>query len=77
MGLCYLFRTATESALNTIHSSVSRLAESQEEIAHAVDENILVINTTTGEMSENRQDLKNIIGSLASLDVKLGNFTQH
>ena len=45
-GLSYLFRTATESDLNTICSSVSILAKSQGEIAHAVDENILVINIT-------------------------------
>ena len=36
-GLSYLFATATESDLNTLCSSVSRLAKSQEEIAHVVD----------------------------------------
>ena len=43
-SLSYLSGTATESDLNTICSGVSRLAKSQEEIAHDVDENILVIN---------------------------------
>ena len=46
-----------KSYLNTIHSSVSRLAKNQEEIAHVVDENIWVINITRVEMSENRQAL--------------------
>ena len=49
-GLSYLFETATESDLNTLCSSVSRLAKSQEEIAHVVDENISVINITRVEM---------------------------
>ena len=75
-GLSYLFGTATESDLNTIHSSISRSAKSQEEIAHAVGENILVLNITRVEMSENRQDLNKIISSLVKLDVKLGNITQ-
>ena len=43
-GLSYLFGTATDAYSNTICSSVSRLAESQEEIAHVVDENVSVIN---------------------------------
>ena len=52
-GLSYLFETATEACLNTTPSSVRRLAKSEEEIAHVVDENILVINITRVEMSEN------------------------
>ena len=62
--------------MNIICSGVSRLAKSQEEIAHVVDENISVINITRVEMSENRHALNKIIGSLANLDVKLGNITQ-
>ena len=50
-GLSYLFGTATESDLNTIHSNISRLTKIQEEIAHVVDENISVINMTTVKMS--------------------------
>ena len=72
-GLNYLFGTATESDLNTICSSFSRLAKSQEMIANAVDENISLINITRVEMSENRQALNKIIGILANLYVKLGN----
>ena len=53
-GLSYLFGTATESDLSTITSSVSRLAKSQEEIAHVVDENTSAIRRTRVEMSENR-----------------------
>ena len=75
-GLSYLFGTATESDLNEICSSVSRLAKSQEEIAHIVDKNISVINITRVEISEYRQTLNTIIGSLANLDVKLSNITQ-
>ena len=75
-GLSYLFGTATESDLNTICSSVSRLKKSQEEIAHVVDENILEINITRVEMSENRQAVNKFIGSLTNLDVKFGNITQ-
>ena len=75
-GLNYLFGTATESDLNTMCSSISRLTKSQEEIAHVVDENILVITITRVEVSENRQALNKIIGSLRHLDVKLGNITQ-
>ena len=75
IGWClnYSFRTATESDLNTMCSSVNRLAKSQEEIAHVVDENIAVMNITREEMSEERQALNEIIGSLADLDVELGN----
>ena len=77
MDLSYLFRTATESDLNAIYLRVSRLTKSQEEIAHVVDENILVINITRVEsVSENRQALNKIIGSLANLDVKLGNIRE-
>ena len=54
-GLSYLFGTATESDLNTIQSGISRLAKSQEEIGHVIDENISVINITRVEMSDNRQ----------------------
>ena len=45
-GIIYLFQAATESDLNTICSSVSRLANSEEEIGHVVDENMSVINIT-------------------------------
>ena len=72
-GLTYLAGTATESDLNTIYSSVRK---SQEEIANVVDENILVINITRVEMSENIQALNKINGSIANLDAKLGNITQ-
>ena len=71
-SLSYLFGTD----FNTLHSSVSRLAKSQKEIAHVVDENISVINITRVEMSENRQALNKIIRSLANFDVKLCNITQ-
>ena len=57
MGVTYLFETATESDLNTIYSSISRLTKSQEEIAHVIDENISEIIITRVEMSENRQAL--------------------
>ena len=59
-----------------MHSSVSRLTKSQEEIAHVVNENILVINIARVEMSESRQALTKIIGILANLIVKLGNIAQ-
>ena len=54
-SLSYLFGSTTESNLNSIHSSVSRLAKSQEEIAHAVDENVSLINITRVAISESRQ----------------------
>ena len=75
-GLSYLFGTATEFDLSTKFSSVSRLAKCQEETAPIVNENISVINITRVEMSENRKIKNKIIGSLANLDVKLGNITQ-
>ena len=75
-GLSYLSGTATKSDLNVICSCVSRLVKSQEEIAPVVDENTLLINITRVEMSENRPALNKMIGSLANLDVKLGNITQ-
>ena len=56
----YIYGTATEYDLNTKCSSVSRLAKSQEEIAHVVNENISVINITRIEMSENRKALKEL-----------------
>ena len=74
-GLGYLFGTAAESNLNTIHSNVSRLVKTQVEITHVVDENILVINITRVEMSE-KTTLNKIIGSLANLDVRFGGITQ-
>ena len=37
-GLSYLFRTTTESDLNTKHSSISKLVKIQEEIGHVVHE---------------------------------------
>ena len=75
-GHSYLFGTATESDLNTICSGVSRLAKSQEEIAHVLDDNFSVINITRVEMPEYRQALNKIIENLANLDVQLGNVTQ-
>ena len=45
-------------------------------MAHIIDENILVINVTRVEMSENRQDINKSIGSLSLLDSKIGNITQ-
>ena len=75
-GLSYLFGTDTGSNFKTIHPSVSRLIMSQEVIAYVVDKNILVSNITRVEMSENKQTLNKIVGSLENLDVKLGNVTQ-
>ena len=69
-GLSYLFETATEPDLNTICSSASRLAKSQDEIAHVVNENILVINKLRVEMSENRKALNKIFRILVKVDVK-------
>ena len=45
-------------------------------MAHIMDENILVINITRVEMSENRQAINKFIGSLSLLDSKIGNITQ-
>ena len=45
-------------------------------MAHIIDGNILVINITRVEMSENRQAINKIIGSLSLLDSKIGNITQ-
>ena len=45
-------------------------------MAHIIDENISVINVTRVEMSENRQAITKIIGSLSLLDSKIGNITQ-
>ena len=56
-GPSYLFKTATESDLNTIRSNVSRLAKSQDEVACVLDENIFVINITRVEMPKNTQAL--------------------
>ena len=53
-GLSYLFGTATESDLNAVHSSVSRLTKSQQEIDHVVDDNMLIIHITRVGMSEKR-----------------------
>ena len=75
-GHTYLTGTPSESDLNTICSSVSRLATSPEEIAHVVDKNTSVTNITTVKMSKNRQALNKVIGSLANLDLKLGNIIQ-
>ena len=44
-------------------------------MAHIIDENISVINVTRVKMSENRQAINNIIGSLSLLDSKIGNIT--
>ena len=44
-------------------------------MAHIIDENISVINVTRVEMSENRQAINKIIGSLSLLDSKIGNIT--
>ena len=73
--LSYLFNTATNADLNTM-LKCCRLAKVQGKIAHVVDKNTSVINITAIEMSENRQVLNKIIGSLANLDAKLGNITQ-
>ena len=62
--------------LKTIYNNVDRLAKNQEEMAHIIDENISVINVTRVEMSENRQAINKIIGSLSLLDSKIGNITQ-
>ena len=64
--------TATESDLKTIHNNVDRLVRNQDKIAHITDENISVINVTRVEMSENRQAINKIIGSLSLLDSKIG-----
>ena len=64
----YLSGTDIASHLNTIHSSVSRLAKSEEQIAHVVKENISVINITGVEMSKNRKALNKVIESLPNLD---------
>ena len=43
---------------------------------HINDENISVINVTKVEMSQHRQAINKIIGSLSLLDSKTGNITQ-
>ena len=75
-SLSFLFGTATEADLKVIHNNIDKLAKNQEEMAHVIDENISVINITMVEMSQNRQTLNKIIGSLTALDTKLGNITQ-
>ena len=45
-------------------------------MAHIIDENISVFYVTRVEMSENRQAVNKIIGSLSLLDSKIGNITQ-
>ena len=75
-GPNFLFGTATESDLKTIPNNVKRLAKNQEKMAHIIDENISVINVTRVELSENRQAINKIIGSLSLLDSKIGNITQ-
>ena len=42
-------------------------------MAHIIDENISVINATRVEMSENRQAINKIIGSLSLLDSEICN----
>ena len=75
-GLSFLFGTATEADLKVIHNNIDKLVNNQEEMGHVIDENISVINITRVEMSQNRQTLNKIIGSLAVVDTKLGNITQ-
>ena len=75
-GLSFLFGTATEADLKVIHNNIYKLAKNEEEMAHVIDENISVINITRVEMSQNRQTLNKIIGSLTVLDTKHGNITQ-
>ena len=74
-GLSFLFGTATEADLKVIQNNIDKLGKNQEEMAHVIDENISVINIRV-EMSQNRQTLYKIIGSLTVLDTKLGNITQ-
>ena len=45
-------------------------------MTHIIDENISVINVNRVEMSENRQAINKMIGSLSLLDSKIGNITQ-
>ena len=45
-------------------------------MAHIIDENISVINIIWVDMSESRQAINKIIGSLSLLDSKIGNITQ-
>ena len=45
-------------------------------MAYIIDKNISVLNVTRVEMSENRQAINKIIGSLSLLDSKIGNITQ-
>ena len=59
-----------------IHNNIDKLAKNQEGMARVIDENISVINITRVEMSQNRQSLNKIIGSLTVLDTKLDNITQ-
>ena len=61
-GLSYLFGTATESDLKTICSNIIRLAKSQEDIGHVIDEKVLEINIIRVERSENRQALNKNTG---------------
>ena len=63
-GLSFLFGTATEADLKVIHNNIDKLVNNQEEMAHVIDENISVINITRVEMSQNRQTLNKIIGSI-------------
>ena len=69
-GLSFLFGTATEADLKVIHNNIDKLANNQEEMAYVIDENISVINITRVEMSQNRQTLNKIIGSLAGIGYK-------
>ena len=74
--LSFLFGTATEANLKVIHNNINTLAKIQEEMAHVIDENISVMNIARVKMSQNRQTINKIIGSLTVLDTKLGNITQ-
>ena len=47
-----------------------------ENCSYKLIKNISVINVTRVKMSENRQAINKIIGSLSLLDSKIGNITQ-
>ena len=74
----FLVGLANEISVNVTAGfhDIDKLVNNQEEMSHVIDENISVINITRVEISQNRQTLNKIIGSLTVLNTKLCNITQ-
>jgi len=70
-ALSFLFGTVSESDLDHINDNVNRLARTQNEVIHIVEQSLSILNASRLEIKENRQSIIELTDAIQTLDTKV------